>query len=160
MDLSGKVRPEKERCDLLSAHIKGLTAFFLRVSLFQIRGQNFSAPRVVQFNLYRLSEWLLPPILDRNAPVRLPALQPDPKPIKIKVLLVTFISIFFFFAQHLPKQPRTLPKPQILLMTIPVAQHIRSTNACVMPHIYVLLALHLCTHLVRKWNQTNVTQSF
>jgi len=34
MDLSDKVRPEKETRDLLSVHIKGLIAFFLRESLF------------------------------------------------------------------------------------------------------------------------------
>lgn len=64
MDLSDKVRPEKETCDLLSAHIKGFIAFFLRVSLFQILGQNFPAPRVVQFKPYCLSECLSPPVLE------------------------------------------------------------------------------------------------
>jgi len=56
MNLSDKVRPEKETCDLLSARIKGHIAFFLRVSLFQILGRSFSALRDVQFYLYHLSE--------------------------------------------------------------------------------------------------------
>lgn len=59
MDLSDKVRPEKETCDLLSAHIKGLIAFFLRISLFQVLGQNFQLQELCGSTLYPLSDYCL-----------------------------------------------------------------------------------------------------